>query len=181
MGEKRREAVEAAIRATGCAGSRWLGPEGVVLGRWVRLKCEFGCGHYGHKAVCPPNLPPLEECRALFGEYARIALLHFPVEVPRPEDRHQATRELNTRLLALEREAFLLGHPRAFVLYVDPCHVCAECSPRRVECKDLRAARPSPEGLCVDVFSTVRRAGLPIEVLTDKGQAMNRYALLLLE
>jgi len=30
--------------------------------------------------------------------------------------------------------------------------------------------------LLVDVFSTVRRFGLPIEVLTDREQRQNRYA-----
>jgi predicted metal-binding protein len=181
MAETRLAEVEAALGRTGCAGHRWLSAQDVVLARWVRLKCEFGCPSYGHQACCPPNLPPLAECRQLFGEYARIALLHFPLAVPRPEERHQATRAINARLLALEREAFLLGHPKAFALYTDPCHVCPECSPRREECKRLAEARPSPEGLCVDVFSTARRAGLPIQVLTDLGDTMNRYALLLLD
>jgi hypothetical protein len=33
----------------------------------------------------------------------------------------------------------------------------------------------------VDVFSTVRSAGFPLEVLTEYKQEMNRYAFLLLE
>jgi predicted metal-binding protein len=40
-------------------------------------------------------------------------------------------------------------------------------------------ARPCPEALGVDVFSTLRKAGFPIEVLTEYGQKMNRYAFLL--
>jgi hypothetical protein len=44
-----------------------------------------------------------------------------------------------------------------------------------------RQARPSPESMAVDVFSTVRQVGYPIEVLSDYAQAMNRYAFLLLE
>jgi hypothetical protein len=35
--------------------------------------------------------------------------------------------------------------------------------------------------MAVDVFSTVRRIGYPIEVLADYRQAMNRYAFLLIE
>lgn len=35
-----------------------------------------------------------------------------------------------------------------------------------------------PEALAVDVFSTVRQVGYPIEVLTDYSEAMNRYAFL---
>jgi hypothetical protein len=37
------------------------------------------------------------------------------------------------------------------------------------------------EALAVDVFSTVRKYGFPIEVLSDFSQAMNRYAFLLVE
>ncbi len=33
----------------------------------------------------------------------------------------------------------------------------------------------------MDVFSTVRQAGYPIEVLSDYTQAMNRYAFMLIE
>jgi len=35
--------------------------------------------------------------------------------------------------------------------------------------------------MAVDVFSTARRCGYPIQVLTDYDQPMNRYALLLIE
>jgi hypothetical protein len=35
--------------------------------------------------------------------------------------------------------------------------------------------------MAVDVFSTVRQIGYPIEVLADYCQAMNRYAFLLIE
>jgi hypothetical protein len=33
----------------------------------------------------------------------------------------------------------------------------------------------------VDVFSTVRQCGFPIQVLSDYAQVMNRYAFLLIE
>ena len=42
-------------------------------------------------------------------------------------------------------------------------------------------ARPTPEALAVDVYSTVRAIGYPIQVLSDYTQEMNRYALLLIE
>jgi hypothetical protein len=34
--------------------------------------------------------------------------------------------------------------------------------------------------MAVDVFSTVRKAGYPIEVLADTSLAMNRYAFLMI-
>jgi hypothetical protein len=41
-------------------------------------------------------------------------------------------------------------------------------------------ARPSPEGMAVDVYSTVKQLGFPIEVRTDYSQEMNRYAFLMI-
>jgi hypothetical protein len=38
-----------------------------------------------------------------------------------------------------------------------------------------------PEGLAVDVFSTVRKLGYPIQVLPDYKQTMNRYSFLMIE
>jgi hypothetical protein len=35
--------------------------------------------------------------------------------------------------------------------------------------------------MAMDVYSTVRRAGYPIEVLPDYDRAMNRYSFLLIE
>jgi hypothetical protein len=42
-------------------------------------------------------------------------------------------------------------------------------------------ARPTPEAFAVDVFSTVKEVGYPIEVLYDYSQKMNRYAFLMIE
>ena len=88
---------------------------------------------------------------------------------------------MNASLITLERSVFLAGYQKAFLLYMDSCGRCKECPGTRDECKDPRSARPTPEAMGVDVFSTVRRIGYPIGVLTDYCQAMNRYAFLLIE
>ena len=48
-------------------------------------------------------------------------------------------------------------------------------------CRQPRVARPTPEAFAVDVFSTVRKLGYPIEVLADHRESMNRYAFLMIE
>jgi predicted metal-binding protein len=131
--------------------------------------------------VCPPYGPSFEECQRFFLEYADAAILHFKGAVAKPEDRHAWTRAINGRLLQLERAAFLAGFPKAFVLFVDPCNLCESCEGTPAGCRNPQGARPSPEGLCVDVFSTVRKCSLSIEVLTDYTQVMDRYGMLLLE
>ena len=160
---------------------RWFDPHDIVVAHWVRMKCTYGCGSYGRVASCPPNVPSVSDCRAFFDEYSTAVLFHFEKAVNEPEDRRAWSKETNQTLLKLERAVFLSGHERTFLLFMDSCHLCAECTGTREACKQPRSSRPSPEGMAVDVFSTVRRCGYPIQVLTDYDQPMNRYAFLLIE
>lgn len=164
----------------GCADFKWIDPQQIVVSQWVRFKCRFGCDSYGD-TVCPPNLPSIEVCREFFSEYSEAVLFHFAGKVEKPEDRHEWTRGINGRLLALETEVFLLGYHKAFVLYVDPCNICVECVSDGDDCRYPMSSRPAPESLGVDVFSTARALGFDIEVLTGYDQTMNRFGMLLIE
>ncbi len=171
--------LEALFQQHGFGDFRWMKPENIVVSQWVRMKCTFGCGEFGRNATCPPNVPTVAECERFFKEYSVTAVFHFEKKVRKPEDRHSWSRKLNMGLSKLEREVFLLGYERAFLLFMDSCCICDECSGERGKCRVPRSARPSPESMAVDVFSTVRQLGYPIEPLTDYKQAMNRYAFLL--
>ena len=160
---------------------RWIDPQDIVVGQWVRMKCVFGCSGYGKNACCPPNTPPIEECERFFREYKTAAVFHFHKKVARPEDRHAWSRGVNAKLLKLEQAVFLGGQVKAFLMFMDSCSVCKDCAPKRDACKDPMRARPGADAMGIDVFSTVLKAGYPIEVLSSFGQAMNRYAFLLIE
>lgn len=176
-----REGLEALFRRLGYGDFLWIDPGAIVVADWVRMKCAFGCGHYARVPTCPPNTPAVDECRRFFGEYTTGVLFHFEKRVERPEDRHAWVSSVNAGLLELERAVFLMGHVKAFVLFAGRCQFCEDCPKALADCRRPHAARPSPEGLAVDVFSTARAYGMPIEVLTDCGQTMNRYAFLLVE
>lgn len=175
------KALEAVFREHGYTDFKWADPADAVISQWVRTKCMFGCGNYGHNATCPPNVPTVAEVRQLFAEYQTMVIFHFTHAVDKPEDRHALTRGINQGLLKLERKLFLEGYYKAFLLCCDSCYLCPDCTGVRGMCKNPRLARPSPESMAVDVFTTVRKAGFPIEVLTEYSQAMNRYAFLLIE
>lgn len=181
MKKAERRELTLLIETMGFGDWTWIKPRDIVVAQWVRMKCMFGCGEYGHNASCPPNVPPVKDCRDLFDEYDAAVMLHFPKQVPKPEDRHAWTREVNARLLELERAVFLAGYQKALLLAIDSCTLCSECAGERTRCKIPRSARPTPEAMAVDVFSTARGAGFPIEVLRDTTQEMNRYAILLIE
>jgi len=173
--------LEALFIKHGYTDFKWIDPKQIVVAQWVRMKCEFGCAGYGKSAACPPNNPSVSECRQFFDEYSSAVVFHFEKQVAKPEDRHPWSRKVNLGLSKLEREVFLSGYRKAFLLFMDSCPLCDECAGRREDCKNRKMMRPSPEGMAVDVFATVRQFGFPIQVLADCSQAMNRYAFLLVE
>ena len=173
--------LEALFKRHGFKDFKWIEPREIVVSQWVRMKCFFGCPEFGKTAACPPNIPTLSECRDFFLEYKKAVIFHFEKTVKKPEDRHAWTQKINLRLLELEREVFLLGFQKAFLLFMDSCTLCAPCPGKRSECKYPKKARPAPEAMGVDVFSTVRKIGYPIKVLSDYTQKMNRYSFLMIE
>jgi predicted metal-binding protein len=178
---KNRAELEALFAEHGYTDFKWIKAEDIVVSQWVRMKCMFGCAEYGRNATCPPSVPSVSECRRFFNEYSTAVIFHFEKKVEKPEDRHSWSRGVNLELVKLEGEVFIAGYEKAFLLCMDSCCICDDCPGVREECKNPRAARPSPESMAVDVFSTVRRYGYPIQVLSEYSQAMDRYAFLLIE
>ncbi len=151
------------------------------MAHWVRFKCTFGCSSYGKKGSCPPQVPSVEECRAFFSEYSEAVVFHITRKVDCPEDRVPWSKEVSKELLKIERAVFWSGYHKAFMLFMDECRLCAKCAGDRESCINKEDSRPGPESLAVDVFSTVRSIGYPIEVLHSYDQEMNRYAFLMVE
>lgn len=173
--------VEQALLKRGFESFKWFSPKDIIVGRWVRFKCMFGCASFNTRASCPPNVPSVEECRNFFNEYENGLIIHISGKLEDPQVRGEWSRKINNELVKVEREVFLLGNRKAFILTMDECQICKECAVLREECKNKMLSRPSVESLGVDVFETVRRQGFPIEVLKDYSDTMNRYAILLVE
>jgi predicted metal-binding protein len=179
---KKRKSLDAIFTNKGYTDYKWIDPKKVIVSQWVRMKCRFGCGGYGRIAACPPHTPSVAECEQFFGEYSDAVILHFEGTMDKPEDRHAWSRKINAQLVKLEREVFLSGYERAFLLFMlfmDSCCFCKECTGDRETCKEPRMSRPSPEGMAVDVYSTVRQFEFPINVRTEYNQNMDRYAFLM--
>jgi predicted metal-binding protein len=160
---------------------KWMNPGEIITGQWVRTKCAFGCPSYGRKACCPPQLPPPGECRNLFADYRKGIFFHLTRRFKDSKERYLWGRNINTQALALEREVFLLGFPKAFIFLPVPCNLCEECRREKTECRNPLQARPTLEGFCVDVFSTAGKFNYPIRVLKGYGEETNRYGALLVE
>jgi predicted metal-binding protein len=177
---KERKRLDRLFKEKGYTDYKWIDPHKIIVAQWVRMKCMFGCVEYGKNACCPPNVPSVSECERFFHEYQNAVIFRFEKAVDRPEDRHKWSKKVNIKLAKLERDVFLAGYERAFLLLMDSCCICEDCTAIREACKEPRSARPSPESMAVDVYSTARQFGFPIEVRTNYSQEMNRYAFLMI-
>ena len=154
-----------------------IDPAKVTVSEWVRLKCLYGCDDCGVYRTCPPNAPPLETTRRLLTEF-RNAILLEAGPIVGDEKSDPRARALNDAALKLERELFLGGFHKAWMMGAGPCDICSACADGK-ECPTPEKARPSMEGCGVDVFTTVRAAGRTIETVKDRDDQYRFFALVL--
>ena len=153
----------------GAVDAKLISPKDVVTAGWVRLKCQYGCSGYGKRHTCPPYSPTAETTRKVLDSYSLALLFHAKDS--------QTIRAIGP---ALEREIFLSGYYKAFAFLCGPCRLCSPCDPTKL-CRHPYEARPAMEACGIDVFATVRKAGMPIEVVTDHSCEQNYYGLVLIE
>jgi len=179
--EIEKQKIEQIIRDKGFKDFKWIYPGSIIISQWVRMKCMFGCPSYNENGTCPPNTPSVEECRKFMNEYEHGLILHFSKLLKDPADRKEYCHKINKTLLKIEREIFLAVYRKVFVLFIDECRMCPDCSGKRDDCRNKKDSRPNPESLAIDIFKTVNKYDFPINVLKDYNELMNRYSILLVE
>jgi predicted metal-binding protein len=135
----------------------------IVFDPRTYLKCAWGCEEFG-QLKCSPDLIKPWEAEPIFRRYSKALLIHT------------YEKRLNVDIAwEVERVAFLDGYYFAFALYdCSACEICEASS--RVDCVHPDKARPGDDFVGIDVYATVRKFGLPIEVLTDREQRQDRYS-----
>ena len=154
-----------------------ISPADVETAPWVRLKCRFGCDGYGQTLVCPPYSPTPQQMREVLDAYKRAVLIHFS---PKAKVKKMVL-DIKATVFELEREFFLRGAWKAFGLGAGSCQLCQECNLGEQLCRYSEKARPAMEACGIDVFSTVKKAGFPIEVVRTTHQCPNYYGLILVD
>ncbi len=169
----------------------------IVIPEWPRWKCQFGCIMYGKRLCCPPYVPDPDDTRKLLKNYTKALIIGFS------SDHKNKTLQMvswvkridkiNKIMLKLENEAFRSGFEKAFVFFAGACSFCKDCvtkdlpenmNPKlaKTYCKHKDKMRPSSEAVGIDVFGTVKNAGLDIKVVTEKdSEDVKSYGLLLIE
>jgi len=176
-----KKTTEPIFHNCGFTDFKWIDPEHIVVAQWVRMKCMFGCPNYGRKAACPPQTPSVSECERFFKEYSSAVVFHLKVQFDNPPDRFKWYKKKTLKLIELEKRVFLAGYEKAFSLLFGGCPLCKECNIERSLCKQPEKARPAPEAMAVDVYTTVCNLGYPISVKTELTQAMDRYVFLMVQ
>ena len=164
------ELCDIAKQKPGVTDACLISPSDVETAAWVRLKCQFGCGGYGLCLVCPPFTPTPEQMRKVLDAYHRAILIHFDSEA-----------DVKATVADLEHDIFLRGAWKAFGLGAGPCYFCKECPMEEGQCRQPERARPAMEACGIDVFSTVKKVGFPIEVVRAQCQRPNYYGLILVD
>lgn len=173
--------LEKLFKDRGFPDFKWIEAKDIVVARWVRFRCMFGCPAYGKKGTCPPNVPSIDECRQMISEYNQVAVFHFEKKLEKPDDRKDWSKPLVAKLLELEREVFLSGYYKTFLISFQSCRTCETCDTDRTKCRNPQIARAVADALGIDVYATARSIGYPIQVLKNYDEVMNRYAFLLIE
>jgi predicted metal-binding protein len=155
-------------------GAKVIDPHSVVTAEWVRLKCQFGCSHFGMNLCCPPHTPTPEVTQKVINSYGKALLLYRRLK------NGEMTKGFNEIIVRLEIKIFLDGYYKVFSMGSGRCRLCKECGPNGF-CRQGRVARPSMEACGIDVFKTARDNGFPIEVVKTREEERNIFGLILVE
>jgi predicted metal-binding protein len=151
----------------------------IVVGDWVRYKCQYGCGGYADCLTCPPYSPSPEATRRMLSSYSKALLMQFNnIPVEREDEFCIKIREL---VYYIEKQLFYDGYYKAFGMGAGPCPLCEKCNTTNGRCKNPRKARPAMEACGIDVYQTVRNCGLKLDVVRPRGTKCSFVALVLIE
>ena len=165
--EKTVERLQREAIQLGATKAKVIPSSSVVIDERVRLKCLIPlCDKYNQNLMCPPNLPSVEEFRKSLKKYSKAMYVQLAFEkqgkVSKAEIRRYGLR-LHKIIHELERKALSLGYPLAAGLIGGSCKLCRKCVGPAGLCKHSLMARPSMEGMGIDVIQTAKKIGLSFD------------------
>jgi|Deesub1362A_J573_1020465.scaffolds.fasta_scaffold00908_16 predicted metal-binding protein len=169
--------------ANGATQAKVIESSDIVVDRRVRLKCMVPpCTYFGRHLFCPPEFISIDEFEKILKSYKKGLILQIEGELNSTDKAPESlTQELYKQLEeetgerdyalqlhklvnTVEREAFKLGLYYATGFIAGACKLCEECvGPGNGHvCRHPFEARPSMEAMGIDVYETLKRAGLSI-------------------
>jgi predicted metal-binding protein len=162
LGQLQKEAIQ-----LGATKAKVIPVGSITIDERVRLKCLIPlCSNYNQHLMCPPNLPSVVEFRKSLKRYFKALFLQLAWEnkgkVSKTEARKHALK-LHKIIHALEKKALYLGFPLAAGLIGGSCKLCRKCIGPTGPCRHPLLARPSIEGMGIDVIQTAKKIGLSFD------------------
>jgi predicted metal-binding protein len=127
----------------------------IVLARWLRLQCQYGCDHFGQRLTCPPYSPTADEFSEILLDYNRALLI----------EAKQSEQVMET-ITGLENILKNQGSYKAFGLGANACSLCDTCTTES-HCEYPAKARPTLRAFGVDVPATLSNVGWDIQINMD--------------
>ena len=112
------EAVVEKAYSLGCEEAKIIDTKTVVVEKWVRWKCLYGCPMYNKDGCHPPYAPDADETKEVLSEYTKAILL-----------KGLKGKELTDIAVNLEGEAYKIGFYKAFALTALPSGGEVESAP----------------------------------------------------
>ncbi len=121
-----------------------IDPKKLIADKRARWKCRFGCGYFGKRYSCPPNVP--DNYEEFMKSYRRaIAIIYKFNDYMSDKIRLQ-------KILPLIESRLIFDYPTAFALFPGGCDLCEECSYERTErCPKTTRVRPSLSSVGINV------------------------------
>ena len=89
--------IELAI-SKGAIEAKIIDTSTIKTAAWTKLKCQYGCTHYGTNLCCPPHAPTSEETQKAIDEYSFAILACF-----------KSLDDADKCIMEIEREIFIDG------------------------------------------------------------------------
>jgi predicted metal-binding protein len=151
----------------GATAAKVIPVSSIVIDERVRLKCLIPlCEKYNQNLMCPPNLPSVEEFRRSLKKYSEALFVQLAFEKRGKISKAEVRRYgllLHEIIHRLERKALSFGHPLAAGLIGGSCKLCRKCVGPSGPCRHPLMARPSMEGMGIDVTRTAKKIGLTFD------------------
>jgi predicted metal-binding protein len=171
------ESLRKILMASGASHVVPVDPRAIRVYAWPRFKCQYGCPRYGKNYTCPPFVPALSSVRELLSEYSQALLFCF--------EGYSTTADfagMQEAARSVEREAFRMGHYKAFCFVGGSCKLCDSCAAESGEsCYRPQDKRPSLESCGIDVYEVARNAGIALDIVPTRDSRFNALGMLLIE
>jgi len=169
--------LETYANSIGFAPTCLLLARDILLDERVRMHCQLNlCTNYGNNLMCPPFLPSVADNRQMLDKYTFALLLQLQQELDHHDKEFMrqtfdaTARRFGQMAVSLERKAFSDGFRLAMALGAGECKLCENCVIQKGErnCINPGTARPSMEGMGINVVRTFAAAGLELVFTTAR-------------